>query len=77
MKMILMSVLLSAQVERLSASRMQEFFLEIGFMKQHIFLFFLHGNLFTLFYLYIYISYVKWNWRSALYYILLHCGTLY
>ena len=39
MKMILMSVLLSAQVERLSASRMQECFLEIGCVKQHIFFF--------------------------------------
>ena len=37
MKMILMSVLLSAQVERLSASRMQEFVFKIGFMKQQFF----------------------------------------
>ena len=48
--MFLMSVLLSAQVERLSASRMQECFLEIGFVKQHIFFFILYGYLFNLFY---------------------------
>ena len=37
-KMILMSVLLSAQVERLSASRMQECFLEIGYLFKFFYL---------------------------------------
>ena len=36
MKMILLLVLLSEQVKTLSASRMREFFLEIGVSKQHI-----------------------------------------
>jgi hypothetical protein len=73
--MILMSVLLSAQVERLSASRMQECFLEIGFVKQHIF--FLHFIwLFVQFILRkLYISYVKWN-LITLWYTVLDCKTL-
>ena len=73
--MILMSVLLSAQVERLSASRMQECFLEIGCVKQHIFFFFKYGCLFNFFLPKLYISYVKWNLITLLYTVL-DCKTL-
>ena len=71
--MILMSVLLSAQVERLSASRMQECFLEIGCVKQHIFF---KIWLFVQFFLpKLNISYVKWN-LITLWYTVLDCKTL-
>ena len=56
MTMILVSVLLSAQVKTFSAYRMRDFFLEIGFMKQYIFIAKKYGDLFNLLYLHIYFT---------------------
>ena len=71
------SVLLSAQVESFSASRMRGFLLEISFMKQHSWK--KYGDLFYLFYLHIFhmISEIDAVYCTTTYYTVVHCTTLW